>query len=57
MYGIFKKKSPQEKLQAQYKKLMSEAHKLSQVNRSAGDEKYAEAEEVLKKLEALDTAS
>ena len=57
MYGIFKKKSPKEKLQAQYKKLMSEAHKLSQVNRSAGDDKYAEAEEVLKKIEALENSS
>ena len=57
MYSIFKKKSPKEKLQAQYKKLMSEAHKLSQVNRSAGDDKYAEAEEVLKKIEALENSS
>ncbi len=57
MYGIFKKKSPKEKLQAQYKKLMSEAHKLSQVNRSAGDDKYAEAEEILKKIEALENSS
>ncbi len=57
MYGIFRKKSPKEKLQAQYKKLMAEAHKLSQVNRSAGDQKYAEAEEVLKRIEVLDAAS
>jgi uncharacterized protein Yka (UPF0111/DUF47 family) len=57
MYGLFKKKSETEKLQAKYKKLMSEAHKLSQVNRSAGDAKYAEADEVLKKIEALESPS
>jgi hypothetical protein len=57
MYGIFKKKSKTEKLQAKYKKLMSEAHKLSQVNRSEGDAKYAEADEVLKQIEALETSS
>ena len=32
---------------------MAEAHKLSQVNRSAGDDKYAEAQDILDKLEAL----
>lgn len=53
MLGLFKKKSPVEKLQAQYEKLMSESHKLSQVNRAAGDQKYAEAQEVLDQIEAL----
>ncbi len=54
MFGLFKKKSQSEKLQDAYKKLMAEAHKLSQVNRAAGDAKYAEAQEVLSKLEALE---
>jgi hypothetical protein len=54
MFGLFKKKSQSEKLQDSYKKLMAEAHKLSQVNRAAGDAKYAEAQEVLSKLEALE---
>ncbi len=53
MFGLFKKKSQSEKLQDEYKKLMSEAHKLSQVNRSAGDDKYAEAQDILDKIEAL----
>jgi len=53
MFGLFKKKSQTEKLQEEYKKLMAEAHKLSQVNRSAGDDKYAEAQDILNKLEAL----
>ena len=57
MFGLIKKKTPAQKLQAQYEKLMSEAHKLSQVNRSAGDSKYAEAQEVLRELEALEENS
>jgi len=54
MFGLFKKKSQTEKLQEEYKKLMSEAHKLSQVNRSAGDAKYAEAQDILHKIEVLE---
>lgn len=57
MFGRFRKKSQAEKLQAQYEKLMGEAHKLSQVNRSAGDAKYAEAQAVLDQLEALSDRS
>lgn len=53
MFGLFQKKSPEKKLQKQYEKLMSEAHKLSQVNRAAGDQKYAEAQQILEKIEAL----
>lgn len=51
MFGLFKKKSEKEVLKAQYEKLMTEAFKLSQTNRSAGDAKYAEADEVMKKIE------
>ncbi len=57
MLGFLKSKSPKEKLEAQYKKLLSEAHKLSQINRSAGDAKYAEAEEVLDKIKSLEANS
>ena len=53
MLSLFQKKTPEQKLQKQYEKLMAEAHRLSQVNRSAGDAKYAEAEEILKKIDAL----
>ncbi|WP_373018732.1 Lacal_2735 family protein [Muriicola sp.] len=53
MFGLFKKKSPLEKLEAEYKKVMKEAFELSKVNRSAGDDKYAEAEEIQKKIKAL----
>lgn len=53
MFGLFKKKSEQEKLQIQYEKLMQESHRLSHSNRRAADDKYAEAEAVAKKIEAL----
>ena len=53
MFGLFKKKSPVDKLQAQYKTVMKEAFDLSKVNRSAGDAKYAEAEEIQKKIDNL----
>lgn len=54
MFGIFKKKSEKEKLNAQYKKLTSEAHRLSTTDRRASDLKQTEAQEVLKKIEALE---
>ena len=53
MFGLFKKKSPLEKLEQQYKDVMKEAFNLSKVNRSAGDEKYAEADAIQKKIDAL----
>ncbi|MEQ8624722.1 MAG: Lacal_2735 family protein [Vicingaceae bacterium] len=54
MFGIFKKKSPKEKLNLQYKKLLAEAHALSKSNRTASDAKQAEAQKVLEKIEALE---
>lgn len=52
MFGLFKKKSPKEKLQAKHKKLLEEAFTLSKTNRTASDAKIAEAETILKKLES-----
>jgi len=52
MFG-FKKKSPKEKLQKEYEKLMEEAFKLSKINRTDGDKKYADAQAVLDEIEAL----
>ena len=51
MFGLFKKKTREEKLQEQYKKLMAEAHKLSTVDRTKSDAKFAEAEELIKQLD------
>lgn len=53
MFGLFKKKSEKEKLQGRYKKLMEEAYKLQSVNRRQSDEKYTEADAILKQIDAL----
>mgnify|MGYP001352437960 CR=1 FL=1 len=53
MFGFFKKKSPLEKLQLEYKTLLSEAHKLSKIDRKRSDQKMAEADEILKKMDQL----
>jgi len=53
MFGLFKKKSELEKLQEKYQKLMKEAFDLSKTNRKASDDKYAEADEIQKKIAAL----
>ncbi len=53
MFGLFKKKSELEKLQEQYNKLMKDWHALSSINRAESDKKYAEAEEIAKKIEQL----
>ncbi|MDA9066841.1 Lacal_2735 family protein [Flavobacteriales bacterium] len=53
MFGLFKKKTEADKLQEEYAKLMKDAFDLSKTNRTKSDEKTAEAEEVLKKIEEL----
>lgn len=53
MLGFFKSKSPLDKLYIKYEKLMHEAHKLSTINRTASDEKHAEADAVLQEIEKL----
>ena len=53
MFGIFKKKTAIEKLQDRYKKLMSEWHELSTINRTASDLKYAEAQKLLDEIDLL----
>jgi hypothetical protein len=53
MFGLFKKKSEFDKLQDKFNALMKEWHTLSSTNRAESDRKYAEAQEILTKLEAL----
>ncbi len=55
MFGLFKKKSKSEVLKKKYEKLLEESYKLSHTDRTASSMKAAEAEEVLKEMEALDT--
>lgn len=54
MFGLFRKKSEKEKLQEKYRKLMEEAFRLSHSNRKASDEKTAEAEAILRKIELME---
>ncbi len=49
MFNLFRKKSEAEKRQAQYQKLMEQAHALSKTDRKAADLKYAEAEALMQK--------
>ncbi len=53
MFPFIKKKSEIEKLQEKYNRLMEEAFKLSTANRMASDAKYAEADEISKRIEQL----
>jgi uncharacterized protein Yka (UPF0111/DUF47 family) len=53
MFGLFKKTSELDKLQKQYEKVMADWHKLSKTNRAESDKKFAEAEKVLAKIDAL----
>lgn len=53
MFGLFKKKSKVEILHSKYKKLQEEAYRLSTSNRAQSDQKYVEAEEVLREIEAI----
>ena len=54
MFSFFKKKSPIDILNDKYKKLQKEGYNLSTSNRMQSDLKYAEAQEVLKEIEALE---
>lgn len=51
MFGIGK--NPEKKLQKKYDRLMTEGYKLSTSNRKLSDEKYAEANRILKEIEKL----
>ena len=53
MFGLFKKKTEVEKLNEKYDKLMKESFDLSKINRKASDEKYAEADRIMKENEKL----
>lgn len=50
MFSIFYKKTKTEELQIQYKKLLSEAGRLSTTNRSQCDKKFAEAQLILDQM-------
>jgi|GEM_PF-526890 len=51
MFGIGS--NPEKKLVKKYDRLMTEGYKLSTSNRTLSDEKYAEANRVLKEIEKM----
>jgi DnaJ-domain-containing protein 1 len=51
--GLFSRKSKKDKLYDKYNKLMEQSHKASTSNRKRADELYAEAEEVMKQIDAI----
>ena len=55
MFGLFKKKSEAEMLRAKYKKLMGEYYKLSKIDRTQSDMKYAAAMQIDEQLKKLDS--
>ena len=55
MFNIFKKKSEAEVLDQLHKKTLQQAFTLSKSNRSESDKKYAEADAILQKIEALNS--
>jgi hypothetical protein len=54
MFSFFKK-SEKDRLNKQHKKLLKEAFELSKINRTASDEKYAQADAIMKQIEQLKT--
>jgi len=54
MFGLFKSKSEKDKLYDQYEKLMKESYILSTTNRRASDEKAAEANKLLERIDQLE---
>lgn len=57
MFGLFKKKTKVQKLEEQYKKKMKEGYDLQSIDRSASDQKYVEADLILKQIESLEKNS
>lgn len=53
MFGLFKRKTPIEKLQIKYQSLMQHAYNLSKINRSQSDQKHFEANKILKEIDKL----
>lgn len=54
MFGLFKKKSKADQLYTRYEKLMAQSHALSSLNRAESDKKFAEAQELINQIEALE---
>lgn len=54
MFKLFKKKSEKDQLLEKYDKLIEESYRLSKIDRAKSDLKAAEADELMKRIEAMD---
>lgn len=54
MFGLFSRTDPRAKLEKRYRELLEEAHRLGSIDRKASDLKRAEAEELLRRIDALE---
>lgn len=54
MFGLFKKKSEEDKLYKKYEKLLEQSHKLSTSSRIESEKKYVEAQKILETIDALE---
>jgi hypothetical protein len=50
---LFRKKTKKDLLQLEYNKLMQESYRLSSINRSQSDSKYAEAQKIADEIDFL----
>jgi predicted HAD superfamily Cof-like phosphohydrolase len=55
MFELFKQKSAKDKLYEQYEQLMAQSHALTKTNRAESDKKYAEAQELIKQIDELES--
>lgn len=55
MVAVFKTNPKEEKLQKKYEKLMKEFQMLLPMDRKESDKKFAEAQEILNKIDRLNT--
>lgn len=53
MFGLFKKKTEQEKLQAEYEALLKKSFELSTVNRAESDKIAAQADALGKRIDGM----
>ena len=56
MFGLFKKKTEIEKLQAEYERLLKKSFELSTVNRAESDKIATKADEIGRRIDAMERA-
>ncbi|MEJ6760112.1 MAG: Lacal_2735 family protein [Flavobacteriales bacterium] len=54
MFGLFKKKTEKEKLEAQYDAMIEKSYQLSHTNRTESDKLAGEAQELLLRINTME---